>query len=77
MKKRDDRIELENHIEAVRFESIMEQEGIPCSVISRHSTVYDGIFQLQSGWGFAEVPPEYREKAEELLLEYRNSLLQR
>ncbi len=73
MKKRDDIIELANRFEAERFEAIMEQEGIPCSIISRHSTVYDGIFQLQEGWGFAEISPEYREKAEELLNEYRNS----
>ncbi len=72
-KKRDDIIELANRFEAERFAAIMEQEEIPCSIVSRHSTVYDGIFQLQEGWGFAEIPPEYREKAAALLEEYRNS----
>lgn len=68
------RIDLANESEAVRFTAILDDEGIPNTVVSNHSTPYDGIFQLQNGWGFAEVPEEYGEKAERLLEEYRESI---
>jgi hypothetical protein len=70
----DKRISLENDSEAVRFAHILEEEGIPCALFSNHSTVYNGIFQLQNGWGYAEVPVEYYEKANELLAAYRRTL---
>ena len=69
----EERIELRNGSEAARFENILEQEGIPCRLVSHHSTPYDGIFQLQNGWGFAEVPGEYHRKALELLETYRRT----
>ena len=70
----ENRISLENDSEAVRFAHILEEEGIPCTLVSNHSTVYNGIFQLQNGWGYAEVPAEYFQKADELLAAYRRSL---
>jgi hypothetical protein len=69
----ENRISLANDSEAVRFAHILEEEGIPCSLVSNHSTVYNGIFQLQNGWGYAEVPAEYFQKATELLAAYRRS----
>ncbi|ORC36949.1 hypothetical protein B4O97_04810 [Marispirochaeta aestuarii] len=74
MKKKKPRIGLANDIEAARFADILAQEGIPCAVISNDSSVYTGIFQLQNGWGYAEVPEEFLRQAESLLAAYRESL---
>jgi len=74
VKKKKPRIGLANEIEAARFADILAQEGIPCAVISNDSSVYTGIFQLQNGWGYAEVPEKFLEQAEALLESYRESL---
>jgi hypothetical protein len=74
VKKKKPQIGLVNDIEAARFADILAQEGIPCAIVSNDSSVYTGIFQLQNGWGYAEVPEEYLEQAESLLEAYRESL---
>lgn len=57
---------LENETEAGLMESILESEGIPHMVMSYHSSAYDGLFQLQQGWGHIEAPEEYKERILEL-----------
>ena len=70
----DKRIMLANDSEADRFSHILAQEEIPYTLVSNHSTPYNGIFQLQNGWGYAEVPDAYFEKAQGLLEEYRGTI---
>lgn len=44
-------IVLENGIEAQLIGSILDQRDIPHRVRSYHDTAYDGLFQVQKGWG--------------------------
>lgn len=65
-------ITLDNEFEADVLVSMFEQEKIPHSVVSHHSSAYDGLFQMTLGWGHLEIPEEYRQKSEALLEDYRN-----
>jgi len=42
---------LENAIEAQLIGSILDQRKIPHRLRSYHDTAYDGLFQMQKGWG--------------------------
>ena len=42
---------LENAIEAQLLSSVLTQYEIPHRLRSYHDTAYDGLFQLQKGWG--------------------------
>jgi hypothetical protein len=45
-----------NSAEAEVIQKILAQEGIPAQVLSFHDTAYDGLFQVQKGWGVIRVP---------------------
>ena len=62
---------LENEIEAELLASVLRELGIPHSIKSYHDAVYNGIFQLQRGWGFIEAPLSYKEKILEILSDIR------
>ena len=53
---------LENEIEAGLMDSILTERGIPHRMKSYHDTAYDGIFQVQKGWGHVEAPESYRDE---------------
>jgi hypothetical protein len=53
---------LENEIEARLMDSILTEQGIPHRMKSYHDTAYDGIFQVQKGWGHVEAPESYRDE---------------
>jgi hypothetical protein len=42
---------LENTLEAQLIESILNEKNIPHRIRSFHDTAYDGLFQVQKGWG--------------------------
>jgi hypothetical protein len=42
---------LESPFEAQVVASVLEDEEIPHLVRSYHDTAYDGLFQMQRGWG--------------------------
>jgi len=42
---------LDNEIEAGLLESILDARGIPHMVASYYDAAYDGVFQVQKGWG--------------------------
>ena len=42
---------LENAIEAQLISSILDQRGILHRLQSYYDTAYDGLFQMQKGWG--------------------------
>ena len=50
---------LNSETEAALMEDMLNQEGIPFSIRSFHDSGYDGIFQIQRGWGCIEAPEEY------------------
>ena len=53
---------LKNEIEANIIEPILKEREIPYILISYYDSAYDGIFQLQKGWGHIEAPQEYKSK---------------
>ncbi len=58
---------LENIIEAQIVESILLEQNIPHRIRSFHDTAYDGLFQVQKGWGEIYAPPSYHEEIKIIL----------
>ena len=75
MKKYDARIPLSNNIEADLLSKMLEEKNIPHVVISYHDTAYDGLFQLQQGWGHIETPEERGEEVMSIYNDLKNSRL--
>jgi len=53
---------LENQIEAKLMEEILTDKDIPFIIRSYHDSAYDGLWQMQSGWGHIEAPPKYKDE---------------
>ena len=53
---------LKNEIEANIMGSILKERNIPHILISYYDSAYDGIFQLQKGWGHIEAAQEYKSR---------------
>lgn len=53
---------LEDPIEAQVIDSILNDENIPHMIRSYHDTAYDGLFQLQKGWGEIRAPLSYKQE---------------
>lgn len=52
---------LNNEVEAKLMEEILKEKQIPHILQSYHSIIYDGIFQLNKGWGHVESEEIYKE----------------
>ena len=50
----------DNQIEAKLLEEILTEKNIPYLIRSYHDSAYDGLWQMQSGWGHIEAPAVYR-----------------
>ena len=53
---------LNNEIEAKLLGEILTEKKIPHLIRSYHDSVYDGLFQVQTGWGHLEAPASFREE---------------
>jgi len=51
-----------NEIEANLLKEILTDKNIPHIVRSFHDSVYDGIYQINAGWGILEGPEEFRDE---------------
>ncbi len=47
---------LESAVEAGLLGAILEEKEIDHMILSYHDTAYDGIFQVQKGWGVIRGP---------------------
>jgi hypothetical protein len=56
----------ENQIEANLLDGLLTERNIPHIIRSYHDSVYDGLWQTQSGWGHLEAPLIYREEILEI-----------
>jgi hypothetical protein len=63
---------LENAIEAQLLSSVLSQYEIPHRLRSYHDTAYDGLFQLQKGWGEICGPEDVRQQVLDALAELRS-----
>lgn len=53
---------LNNEIEAKLLTGLLTERKIPHLIRSYHDSVYDGLWQIQAGWGHLEAPEEYRDE---------------
>ena len=53
---------LENAIEAQLVRSILDQHQIPHRIRSFYDTAYNGLFQMQKGWGEITAPASYKQE---------------
>lgn len=63
---------LDNIIEAQLVESILNEQNIPHFIRSFHDTAYDGLFQVQMGWGKLCAPLLYKQEIIEILNDVRS-----
>lgn len=59
-------VELKNDAEARLVHAHLEEREIPHVLRSYHDAAYNGIFQVQLGWGHIEAPEAYRQEIEEI-----------
>jgi hypothetical protein len=55
-------LDLNNEFEAKLLDEILTEKNIPHIIRSYHDSVYDGLWQMQSGWGHVEAPEEFRDE---------------
>ncbi len=65
-KERENIVILDNKVEASILHSLLEEREIPHVMISYHDSAYNGIFQVQMGWGHVETPMDYIQEVREL-----------
>lgn len=53
---------LNNEIEAALIDGLLNERNIPHIIRSFHDSVYDGLWQIQEGWGQLLAPEKYREE---------------
>jgi hypothetical protein len=51
---------LESEVQAQILGAALSSQGIPHAIRSYHDSAYDGVFQVQKGWGHVEAPPEFK-----------------
>jgi hypothetical protein len=64
---------LENGIEAQLIGSILDQREIPHRIRSYHDTAYDGLFQVQKGWGKLYAPQGFKKEILQVIEEVRSN----
>ncbi len=62
MNRNEKVILLKNEIEANIMESVLKESKIPHIIVSYYDSAYDGIWQLQKGWGHIEAPGKYKDE---------------
>jgi len=67
---------LENSIEAQLIESILIEKEFPHRIRSFHDTAYDGLFQMQKGWGQLFAPSALKKEILEIVESIRSQSLQ-
>lgn len=66
-------IQPENAAEADIIKKVLEENNISAWVDSYHDTAYDGLFQLQRGWGVIRVAEKDYERARKILEDWQAS----
>ncbi|HNY91389.1 MAG: hypothetical protein BWY77_01366 [bacterium ADurb.Bin431] len=62
-------VTLKNEIEAQVLAEALREREIPHVVRTFHDSAYDGIFQMQKGWGVLMAPESFRAEIETILNE--------
>ena len=64
---------LENAIEAQLIGSILDQRKIPHRLRSYYDTAYDGLFQMQKGWGKLYASQSHKQEILQVIEEVRST----
>lgn len=64
---------LESMVEAQLMDSILTERQIPHRIRSFHDTAYDGLFQVQKGWGELRAPKAFAPQLLEILEDIRKA----
>ena len=64
---------LESIIESQVIESILNEQHIPYRIRSFHDTAYNGLFQVQKGWGELHAPSHYKQELLNILEAVRSA----
>ncbi|HTP59663.1 MAG TPA: hypothetical protein VMM82_12150 [Spirochaetia bacterium] len=59
MKEENERLLLQNESEASLLHGILEEDGVPHMIRSYHDRAYDGLWQMQEGWGYVETAARF------------------
>jgi hypothetical protein len=59
-------LKLRNEVEAGIMKAALEGRGIPHAIRTFHDSAYDGLYQMQSGWGVIEADEAHRAAIEEI-----------
>jgi hypothetical protein len=62
---------LENDIEAALLDSILNERDIMHMMVSYYDTAYDGLYQVQRGWGHVSAPAIHHEEIKEIISDLR------
>ncbi len=62
---------LENDIEAGLLDVILTERGIPHFMRSYYDAAYDGLFQLQKGWGCVQASERHKAEILEIIADLR------
>jgi hypothetical protein len=65
-KKFEPILTVENEVEARRIEGVLQDNKIPHMLRSYHDSAYDGLWQMQKGWGRIEAPAAYKDRIIEI-----------
>ena len=65
---------LENAIEAQVVGSMLNQYQIPHRIRSFYDTAYDGLFQVQKGWGELTAPASHKEEILDIVKDIQSYL---
>ncbi len=63
---------LESTLEAQLIETILNEQNIPHQMRSYHDTAFDGLFQVQKGWGSIYAPLTYKQRILEIIDDIRS-----
>ncbi len=64
--------DIRDEIEGQQLRVLLREQGIPHHMRSYHDSAYDGLFQLQLGWGYVEAPAAYKARIKAILEELRS-----
>lgn len=64
---------IDSLFEAQLVDSILNEREIPHRVRSFHDTAYDGLFQVQKGWGEIYAPSEHKAEITDIIEDIRSN----
>ncbi|MFP4668654.1 MAG: hypothetical protein ACOCQI_03520 [Desulfosalsimonas sp.] len=63
---------IDNPFEAQLLGSVLEEREVPHRIRSHHDTAYDGLYQMQKGWGEIYAPEIHKSLILEIIEQIRN-----